>query len=426
VTDIERTFAVASDKSLVDLVRRAVRRLIVVAPALTDGVAAALAERLPDLGQLAITIVLDADPEVYRLGYGTKSALDVVRKASKANHFDLRVQPGVRIGVVISDDITMLFAPVPMLIEAGSKTNEKPNAIIIKAGDIGRIADAAGANEVNSKKQEIGTRALTPDLAEELDRDLTMNPPQKFDVARALRVFSSKVQYVELEVANYRLSTRQVRLPPELMDITDDDLKKRISSRIRTPASEFGKFTIKVTTVTGIETLEIDEKWLSAERKRIEDDCTFPIPKFGRVILHQDRKRFDQEIARYREIVLAYQKAVVSELEKAKSSFEQKLVAEYLPRWIQKPPAALIRYLSDPTGADIKLHLQRTAQNSFVEAVDFAPPLVRVVYKNVAPESVQDEAFTEPLRREMKKRRVPDTIIKSLFNTSDAAPADTA
>ena len=61
--DIERTFTVASDKSLVDLVRRASRRLVVVAPALTDGVAAALAGRLPDLGELAITIILDADPK---------------------------------------------------------------------------------------------------------------------------------------------------------------------------------------------------------------------------------------------------------------------------------------------------------------------------------------------------------------------------
>ena len=127
------------------MVRRASRRLVVVAPALTDRVAAALAGRLPDLGQLAITIILDADPEVYRLGYGTKSALDVVRNASKANQFDLRVQPGVRIGVVISDDVTMLFAPVPMLIEAGSTTSDKPNAIIIAGGNTDRVADAAGA-----------------------------------------------------------------------------------------------------------------------------------------------------------------------------------------------------------------------------------------------------------------------------------------
>ena len=230
VVDTERTFTVASDASLVDLIRQASRRLIVVAPALTDAVAAALAGRLPDLGQLSITIILDADPEVYRLGYGTQSALNVLRSASKENHFDLRVQPGVRIGVVISDDVTMLFAPVPMLIEAGSTTSDKPNAIIIAGGNTDRVADAAGSG--SGQKQEIGTEALRPKLVEALEQDLRIRPPQRFDVARALRVFSSSVQYVELEVTNYRLSTRQVRLPPELLDITDNELRTRIWGRI--------------------------------------------------------------------------------------------------------------------------------------------------------------------------------------------------
>ena len=385
--DIERTFAVASDKSLVDLVRRASRRLVVVAPALTDGVAAALAGRLPDLGQLAITIILDADPEVYRLGYGTKSALDVVRNASKANQFDLRVQPGVRIGVVISDDVTMLFAPVPMLIEAGSTTSDKPNAIIIAGGNTDRVADAAGAGIGNSNtNQEIGTEALTPNRAEALEQDLKINPPQAFDVARALRVFSSRVQYVELEVANYRLSSRQVQLPPELLNITDDELRKRISSRIRTPAGELGKFKIKVETSNGTMVLEIDERWLTTERKRIEDLYTFTIPRFGRVILNTQRKCFDEEIARYRETVLAYQQAVVGELDKVKSNFVKKLVEEYLPKWQQNPPENLTRYLPKPTQEDIELYLREVAQRLFADAIDFAPPQVRVIYKNIAPE----------------------------------------
>ena len=68
------------------------------------------------LRDLAITgAVLDADPEVYRLGYGTRSALDKVRQASKQSLFDLRVQPGVRIGV--SDP------SVPMKMRHGAAGN---------------------------------------------------------------------------------------------------------------------------------------------------------------------------------------------------------------------------------------------------------------------------------------------------------------
>ena len=131
---------------------------------------------------------------------------------------------------------------------------------------------------------------------------------------------------MELEVANYRLSSRQVQLPPELLNITDDELRKRISSRIRTPAGELGKFKIRVETSNGTMVLEIDERWLTTERKRIEDLYTFTIPRFGRVILNTQRKCFDEEIARYRETVLAYQQAVVGELDKVKSNFVKKLV----------------------------------------------------------------------------------------------------
>jgi hypothetical protein len=129
--DTSRTFTVASDENLIELITRASQRLVVVAPAITDPVAAALADRLQDRGNIAITVILDADPEVYRLGYGTESALDTVRTASAANCFDLRVQTGVRIGMVVSDEVILLFAPVPQLIEAGSTTIDKPNGIVL-------------------------------------------------------------------------------------------------------------------------------------------------------------------------------------------------------------------------------------------------------------------------------------------------------
>jgi hypothetical protein len=206
MVDADRTFAVASDNSLVDLIRSARRRLVVIAPALTDPVADAIADRLPELGPLSISVIVDADPEVYRLGFGTEKALDGLREACDRNLFDLRVQFGVRIGVVVSDQITMVFSPVPQLIEAGSRSSAKPNAIILGGTAPDRLADAAGAESAGgSEKQEIGAQALTPEDVQAVKQDLKANPPQQFDIARALRVFNSEVQYVDLKVEEYRL-----------------------------------------------------------------------------------------------------------------------------------------------------------------------------------------------------------------------------
>jgi len=420
----DRTFAVASEESLVELIKLARKRLVVVSPALTDQVAGALAARLPELGNLAITVIVDADPEVYRLGYGAETALDKIRDASQRNMFDLRVQNGVRIGLVISDEVMMIFAPVPQYIEAGSISVEKPNAIIISGGETDRLADAAGAGTAEAAaKQEIGTQALTPVAVQAVKADLKANPPQPFDVARALRVFSSKVQYVELEVANYRFNSRQVPLPPELLDVSDDRLRKQISSRIRAPAAGLGKLKVAVKTPEKTETVEVDDKWLAAERKRIEDEFTFIVPHFGRVILSTDRAAFDLEIGRFKESLESYHKAILSALEGIKADFEQSLLKEYLPRWQAHPPANFGRYGLEPTVKNLERELRTIVQGLFQKAISLEPPQVRVIYKNIAPESVHDSNFVEPLKKIMQRRGVPLGVIDTLFSSGDAAPA---
>jgi hypothetical protein len=423
--DVGRAFAVASEERLVELISEARRRLVVISPALTDEVAAALAARLPDLGNISITVIVDADPEVYRLGFGTETALDRLREASDPNMFDLRVQSGVRIGVVISDEITMIFSPVPLLIEAGSTSVEKPNAIVLAgAATSDRLANAAGAGPTEADvTQEIGTQALTPAAIMAVKQDLKANPPQSFDVARALRIFSSKVQYVELEAENYRFSSRKVPLPPELLSVVDDALKSQISSRIRAPAEGLGKLKITIGASEKIETIEVDEKWIDSERKRIEDTYTYTVPRFGRIILSADRKAFDVEMNRFKQILESYHKAILAAVEGVKTDFETRLVNEFLPKWRERPPANFARYGLEPTDSNLEHQLRNVTQGLLLKAISFEPPRVRVIYKNVAPESVRDPSFLDPLKKIMDRRGVPISIIESLFASGDAAPA---
>ena len=122
-----------------------------------------MALRFGDLGQLDVTVILDSDPEVYRLGFGDQGALEAIREASAKSLFDLREQPGVRIGVVISDETTMVYSPVSRNVEAGSTSVEKPNAIVLIGGASDRIASAAGADKSEDPRgPEVGNRALEP------------------------------------------------------------------------------------------------------------------------------------------------------------------------------------------------------------------------------------------------------------------------
>jgi hypothetical protein len=62
------------------------------------------------------------------------------------------------------------------------------------------------------------------------------------------------------------------------------------------------------------------------------------------------------------------------------------------------------------------------AQEIFESAVSFHPPAVKVLYKNVAPENLQNGEFLKQLERNMLKRKVPRAIIDSFFESGHAAP----
>jgi hypothetical protein len=423
MTDTDRTFGIASEDNLIDLIKRARRRLVFICPALTEPVAKALADRLEE-GFEGMTAILDGDPEVYRLGYGTEAGLERLRDAAGRSLFDLRIQQGIRIGVVISDDVTMVFSPVPLLIEAGSTSNEKPNAILFSGDSVGHLVRAAGAGPAESAdRQEIGTKALTPALATALQADLKINPPQPFDVARALRVFSSRVQYVEIQVENYRFSNRQVQLPPELLGITDDQLRDQISSRLRAPAEALGPFEITVETADGETKIKAGEKWISHERKRIEDQYTYIVPRYGRVIFSRDRDAFNTTIERFKRNLKTFCDAGAKAFREIASNFENRLVSEYLPRWKQNPPGMFERFGIPVTDESIERELRNIVKMTTNEAIAFEPPQVRVVYKNIAQESIYDADFHGSLRKVMIRRRVPISLIDSLFAVGDAAPA---
>jgi hypothetical protein len=177
-----------------------------------------------------------------------------------------------------------------------------------------------------------------------MQADLKANPPRPFDITRKMNIFASKVQYVEFSASNYRLTTRQIPLPPDLVDVADDDLRNRISSRIRAPLDDIGKLEIAIEHDGQPELIKVDDNWLNKERKRIEDEYTFQINNFGRVILYSDRKAFDRATSRFKSIVEKYQGALRDTLVMRQAEFEKRIVNEFSRRWEQSPPKHFERW----------------------------------------------------------------------------------
>lgn len=420
--DSGKTFTVASDPAMIELIMAAKRRLVVVAPAFSLPVANALIARFGDRPTLQMTVVMDADAEVYRLGYGDETALDRLHKESLENDFALRKQAGVRIGLIVSDDATMIFAPTPQLIEAGSKTPEKPNALVIRGDAVGQIAAAAGADETAPPgRREIGETPVKKEELAEAKQSLKDNPVQPFDISRALRVFSSKVQYVEFEAKGYKLDRKVVPLPEELMDVADTALRDQMSARIRSPLKDLKAVEIELERDGKKKKVKVDGTWLDAERKRIEDTYLYAIPGYGKIILHKDREAFEKATSAFCETIELYIAAVKSKIEGRRVAFIKSVIKEYGPRWKRRPPASYAIFGVTPTPETIKEDLTRIAGDLFDRTVNFAPPRVSVVPKNIAPESLRDGKFKEKVEAAFRKRRAPESLIQSLFENFDAA-----
>lgn len=140
------------------------------------------------------------------------------------------------------------------------------------------------------------------------------------------------------------------------------------------------------------------------------------------MILYNDRDAFDQAICRFQTVIEKYQTALREKLSESRVAFEEKIVGEFAPKWEQKPPRHFSRWGIEPTLQNIKVELARFAEEIFESAISFDEPKVKVLYKNVAPENVRDSAFVEVLKNIMVRRRVPRTIIASLFEFGQAAP----
>jgi hypothetical protein len=173
----------------------------------------------------------------------------------------------------------------------------------------------------------------------------------------------------------------------------------------------------------GEEKVKADEKWISRERKRIEDQYTYVVPRYGRVIFSRDREALNTDIERFKRNLETFYEAALAAFKELARNFEDRLVKEYFPRWQQNPPRVFTRFGIQATDENLQRELHNIVKMTTTEAIAFEAPQVRVVYKNVAQESVHDSDFREPLRKVMLRRRVPISIIDSLFSVGDAAPA---
>lgn len=392
------TFQEVNDTSLIDLICKAKRRIVFVAPGVHQPVAEALGKRLADTENLQVTVVIDPDEDVCRIGYGDAKGLELLSQYAEQQSFALMAQPGLRVGVLLVDEMTLVWSPTPRSVEAAPSTNpavsaaRAPNGIWLGENPGEQLAHAVSAAGTNTLPfdAEIGVNVVTKDRVKKTLDGLARNPPIPVDLARITRVFSTKLQFAEFTVKGAKFSKRELKVSNDYMNADiQGDLKGLVESKLRA----FGDFRDEEVEVPAFNngeevfdrlqnrlTEKVSESSLQRQRNELERRYLFPVPGFGRLIAKDDKQDLERLVDAYRVQLEAYSEAIRQRLdEQAGKIIDEavKLIAERAAR--------------SGTRLDEK-QLRNGIQKSLDRTKDEAPE-VKLVFKDVTYEQTKNKEF---------------------------------
>jgi hypothetical protein len=419
----QETFTNIDDNALIERISHAMQRVVFIAPGLREPAARALEAafaRLPG----NVTVILDVDAEVCRLGYGDEKGLEAIQCAAQAVGTNVFHQPGVRIGLLIVDGDTIVYSPTPLLIEAGSRQPTKPNAIMLTANVPAAVEAACGLGAAGKAERDVGLAPVSVSAVEEVKKDLEERPPKEFNIARIERVFNSALHFVELEILDYRLKAKKVKLDAELFGLGDDYLRERVENTYKPfDDAEFLTLEIPKLDEQGNPVEGKAEKFgpaeIERERLRIKREFLFDIPRFGVVIRRASKQEFEQRLKRLEKQLQLYVEAVLKNIEAHVGKAKEKLKASLLDVVCKNPPVAWRKYRDGDHLAESEAGrlLDDALERAFAGIVSQFNPAIRWIYKYVTYETIHNQEFRKGLEKHFGKTRADQ-----MFGEYDAAP----
>jgi hypothetical protein len=379
------------------LIGSAIRRVGVVMPAIRNTVAASLIDAHERLGAAAVTIVVDCDEEVFRLGYGEIGAL---RLLSERN-VEVRQCSGLRIGVLVVDEKAWVFAPTALYVQSEVHSDETPNAVELKAADVERIVwrlipdqrpvlsddlPPGLREEARHAEIEVGATAVSVEQLARTATALEVAPPLPFDVTRQVRVFHPYIQYVEISLTGCAIQRRRVEIPRSIQRIGAGD---EIQRRLRTTFDLIERES------------SVSSKALEDELRQIRDDFTRSLgPPWGRVLLRSARPRFDKRIEAFRATLLKHKTQVEAGLKAMLSKSREQVLSYYLPLVKVSPPDALLGQMLFQDDKSTRSWLDSELSGTFPSPEDLLTEMkLDVQFRDVTYETLTQEGFAAALQK---------------------------
>jgi hypothetical protein len=399
------------DRKLTEWIWSSQRRIVFLAPGLSLEVASTLADAWTRLGRDAVNVILDVDAEVCRLGYGTLEGVNIINATAERLGGAVCHQPGVRIGVLIADDRTLIYSPTPLLIEAESSIPERPNAVEFTSPPATQSPDL-GLGPTGPGETRIGSEPLTAGRIASVQQDLQSAPAVRFDLARRVRVFTSQFQFVELGMTGCFISRKRIPVPSRLVGLGGiADVERSFHAHfdlVRNGQLEVQKEGKR----------SITERSLLDGRREIERKYLVTLTDYGSVVLRANKDALIKAVEELREEVATFSAGVTQKLEEMIESSRKAVVEALLPAVERNPPAEYTKTQGpSPTKDYLRQKLEKEIERAFGRADELVERMeVKLIFKDVAYESLIDGKFLATARKAM-----PD--VKFLHEEFQATPA---
>jgi len=405
MSDKEQTFLAVNDEYLAAAIDGAQRRIVFAAPGLGKLAGAALAGAITRLAG-AVTIILDADADACRIGYGDPEALQALHAAASQQQSALRCQPGLRIGILIADDSVVIWSPIARSVEA-ERAQAQPNGLVLGGSATTVCSAAMGADGTSTLPvdAEIGSAPLKIEELKKTVDELKRNPPAPFDLARRTRVFSSRFQFVEFEIRGAQWTERKINLSGVLLNADlPEGMRDILDTQIR-PFQEKDEPSFLVPhLVMGIRAFDAKAQRIRVTATQaqvlkywaeIRDRYLTQLLGFGWLIKRDELAEFREGAAAFEETLRSW----VEAFRKHASEREDVLVKNL----VEAIHARVSR--SDQRQRLIKLDLAGEVRNGLAR-MRVIEPNVRIVLKNVAWESTRDGEFQNALAQALPQQEL--------------------
>lgn len=333
-------FCHLSSVRIAELIRTAEGAVCYAGPGIQQEPARAMAEVASRMGPELITVSLDFDEHVMRMGYGDIAAVQMLREAGIV----INSSPGLRSALIIVDGEGYTFTPTPLYLEAESVTDSARNALRLSPGQvaealarlspaakaiaIARTSDPEEKARIASLPVEVGATQVDESRFKQVDENLKEAPPVRFDLARQVRVFEPYLQYVELSLTGAAIQRHRLAIPATIQKL---GVSKDLEGRLRT-------------------TFDLIEKGGKLSSKPLEDALNEIRKNFtrslgkdhGRVVLKSAKPILIERLEAFRKKLEEHQKQVGVELQKHLDESRQTIVDYYLPRVMDSQPDALL------------------------------------------------------------------------------------